>query len=127
MTRIRATCPDCGEIDLRPADIELHILRSIEGEVGDGSTYRFSCPACAEAVVKPADERIARLLATGGVTVSVDEFGHDLDDKLLHLVDTTHPELPPGGPRFTADDVLTFHQQLQGDDWFERLREAMRT
>ena len=121
MTKIRATCPACGEIDLRPADIELRIVRSHEGDVGEGSNYRFDCPRCAEEVVKPADARIARLLATGGVPVEVDSAGTDLDAALDALLTTTHPELPPPGEPFTADDVLALHELLQSDDWFDRL------
>jgi predicted RNA-binding Zn-ribbon protein involved in translation (DUF1610 family) len=126
MTRIRATCPDCGEVDLRPIDIELHVVRSDGGDVGDGSNYRFQCPECAEAVVKPADARIARLLATGGVSVAVEHEAFDLDDQLAGLLTAIHPELPPVGAPFTADDVLAFHELLEQDDWFQRLEQRSR-
>jgi len=122
MTRIRATCPSCGEVDLRPVDIELHVIRATDGEVGDGSSYRFECPGCTARVVKPADARIARLLATGGVAVAVDGGDLDLDHALAELVTCTHPELPPPGEPFTADDVLAFHELLEGDDWFSQLQ-----
>ncbi len=112
MTRIRATCPVCGEVDLRPTDIELQIVRDVLTEVAEGSCYRFSCPTCTDVVTKPADERIARLLRTGGV----------------HVVEpgdrAPHPESPPSGPRFTADDLLDLHQLLETADWFHGL-EAM--
>ena len=113
MTSIRATCPACGEVDLRPNDIELEIVRDVLAEVGEGSCYRFSCPTCTELVTKPADERIARLLTTGGVAVI--EPGHDL---------APHPEDPPLGPSFTLDDLINLHQLLETEDWFLGL-EAM--
>ncbi len=70
MTRIRATCPSCGEVELRPGGRRpppRHRRRS--GRSRSGSCYRFSCPDCTELVEKPADERIVSLLTTGGVAV----------------------------------------------------------
>lgn len=125
MTRIRATCPLCGEVDLKPEEIQLEIVRDTEGEVGDGSTYRFPCPTCREVVTKPADERVARLLATGGVAIAITRTALDVDE-LASLLDeedlVLHPELPDPGPRFVPDDLLAFHELLETDDWFERLR-----
>lgn len=136
MTRIRATCPSCGEVDLRPHEIELNVVRSDVGQVGDGSNYAFDCPSCTEQVIKPADERIARLLATGGVPVSVDsfdgDFGELVDDlgaeSLPHPGQPTepepgvpHPESPPAGAPLTYDDLLDFHLLLERSDWFDEL------
>ena len=115
MTRIRATCPICGEVDLRPDDIELEIVRDVLTEVGAGSCYRFSCPTCTDVVTKPADERIAKLLTTGGVEV--------VEAPAVPQA-PPHPEAPPSGPRFSADDLLDFHQLLEREDWFHAL-EAM--
>ncbi len=112
MTRIRASCPVCGEVDLQPADVTLHLVRHGDEDVGDGSCYRFACPACLDVVTKPADERIAALLQTGGVEVEL--LGPDAGRE-------PHPELPPGGPALTPDDLLDLHQLLERDDWFERL------
>jgi hypothetical protein len=122
MTRIRATCPDCGEIDLQPSEIELRIVRGDDGEVGDGSNYRFACPTCTVLVTKPADERIARLLATGGVEISIER-----DAIALATVERTaevkarHPEAPAAGPAVSYDDLLDLHLALQGDAWFDEL------
>ncbi len=114
MTRIRATCPDCGEIELRPADVVLRRVVDVFGDVTEGSSYRFSCPDCAELVEKPADERIASLLSTGGVPI--EDIGPDVDDRPVH------PEQPRGGPRLTRDDLLDLHLMLEHDpNWFDRL------
>ena len=107
VTTIRTTCPSCGEVDLIPDDIELHIVRSGADAVAAGSTYAFACPACAEVVTKPADERIARLLATGGVRVSIQS----------DALSAGHPESPPPGAAFTYDDLLDFHLLLSREDW----------
>jgi predicted RNA-binding Zn-ribbon protein involved in translation (DUF1610 family) len=119
MTRSRATCPSCGEIELRPADVVLRRVLDASGQLTDDSCYRFSCPDCAELVEKPADERIAELLVTGGVAVE------DVPD----LAPSTsappllppHPERPCIGPRITPDDVLDMHLLLEDPTWFDRL------
>jgi hypothetical protein len=38
-TRIRATCPRCGEVELTPPDVELRVCRAEEH-----SFYAFVCP-----------------------------------------------------------------------------------
>ena len=129
MTRIRATCPLCGEVELKPEDVRLEIVRDAAGEVGEGSSYRFPCPTCSEMVRKPADERIARMLATGGVAIAITQSDFDVDE-LVGLLDEEdlrlHPELPQPGPAFVRDDLLAFHELLERDDWFEHLRTLVR-
>lgn len=117
MTRIRATCPHCGEVDLRPADVELEIIRDLDGDVTDGSRYRFSCPTCADVVSKPADARIAKLLTSGGVAVTVRQ-----DEAQASQALEPHPESPPAGPAFTYDDLLDFHLLLESDEWLRQLQ-----
>lgn len=113
MTTIRATCPTCGEVDLTPKQIVLTVIRAEEAPVGPDSHYAFTCPSCTDRVEKPADERIAHLLTTGGVNVSVlDEPGERLP---------AHPESPPDGPVLTRDDLLDLHELLADDRWFEDL------
>ena len=121
MTRIRTTCPRCGEVELRPDELQLHIVGWDEADVGEGSTYLFDCPRCADEVVKPADARIAQLLTTGGVPVvcSADE---EVPDGAVEL--PPHPEHAPDGPPLTPDDLLDLHELLQTDEWFERLRQT---
>jgi predicted RNA-binding Zn-ribbon protein involved in translation (DUF1610 family) len=122
VTRIRAACPTCGEVDLRPDDIHLDIVRGRDGaEVGAGSTYRFPCPACEHEITKTADEQIARLLIGAGVALSIGgPDGAEVDaDAGSHL--PAHPEGPRSGPDLTLDDLLDFHELLAGDDWFAAL------
>ncbi|MBW3620898.1 MAG: hypothetical protein KY461_11680 [Actinobacteria bacterium] len=126
MTRIRATCPDCGEVDLQPTDIELRIVRGDDGEVGNGSSYRFACPTCTTLVTKPADERIARLLATGGVEISIERQVVSVAtvDRAEELR-RNHPEEPGSGPAIDYDDLLDLHLALQGEDWFSELTRSV--
>lgn len=118
MTRIRASCPACGEVDLRPDEVSLHLVRAPDGIVRPGSSYRFNCPDCDETVTKPADERIAQLLTTGGVPV--EELDDPIDDR------PEHPEHPVPGPPLTYDDLLDLHLILQDEDWFDRLAATTR-
>lgn len=115
MTRIRATCPSCGEVELRPADVVLRRVLGASGEVVEGSSYRFNCPDCADEIEKPADERVASLLATGGVPVE------DVAASELAADRPEHPESPPDGPRLTYDDLIDLHQALADPTWFDRL------
>lgn len=121
MTRIRATCPSCGEVELRPHDIELHVVGADPDDVRDGSTYRFDCPACLGEVAKPADARIARLLTSGGVPVTCtgDPEIEAVVAAAMGRID--HPEGIVVGPALTTDDLLDFHELLQTPDWFDHL------
>lgn len=121
MTRIRATCPSCGEVELRPDEIELHVVGADPEDVRDGSTYRFDCPACFAEVAKPADARIARLLTTGGVPVTCTGDAELEAEVSRALQSVTHPEGLTVGPALTNDDLLDLHQLLQTDDWFDQL------
>ncbi len=120
MTRIRANCPSCGEVDLRPHDVVLSVVRAYDGLVSDESSYRFNCPDCTEVVTKPADERIAQLLTTGGVPV---EEAEDAPATAAVPVDDRppHPETPAEGRALTADDLLDLHLKLADDGWFAEL------
>jgi hypothetical protein len=107
-TKIRATCPACGEVELTPPDVELRVH-----QVEAHSFYAFECPACRRTVTKPADRRVVRLLTSGGVPAQ--------------------PWNPPGevlephhGPALTWDDLLDLHLELQSPDWFVRLVTACR-
>lgn len=101
MTTIKATCPGCGEVDLTADDIVLRI-----GAQSGGNTYGFSCPRCGEFVQKLADERVVRLLLSGGVMPT--------------LVDVPAEALEArSGPPINHNDLLTFHDLLEDDDWFD--------
>lgn len=115
MTRIRATCPTCGEVDLRPDDVVLHRVVDGRGALLAGTCYRFSCPDCASVVEKPADDRVAGLLTSGGVPTEDTVAGP------ARLPRPLHPELPPDGPPLSLDDLLDLHLALADEQWFERL------
>jgi predicted RNA-binding Zn-ribbon protein involved in translation (DUF1610 family) len=103
MTTIKATCPGCGEVDLTAEDILLRI-----GGASLTNSYGFSCPDCGDYIEKPADDRIVRLLLSGGVM-----------PMLIH-VPAEALEVHEG-PALTYDDLLSFHETLERDDWYDQL------
>ncbi len=115
MTRIRANCPGCGDVELAPEEMMIEVSHDTEDLVADGSSYRFVCPDCTETVRKPADERIVQLLISGGVPLEIS----DEDEAVVPR--PCHPEGVVEGPPLTRDDLLDLHLLLRRDDWFERL------
>src|SRR5919106_1355692 len=101
-TRIRATCPGCGEIELTPPDVELRVCKAEEH-----SFYAFVCPECYQTVTKPADRRVVRLLTSGGVPAPP----RDPPSEILE---------PRSRPQLTRDDPLDLHLELEAPDWWPR-------
>jgi len=102
-TRIRASCEHCGDVELRVADVTVRVC--IDDDAG---SYVFRCPSCAMAVVKDAEPRVVELLLASGVDVAYWSRPAELSER-------------PTGPAFTHDDLLDFHELLQGDGWEREL------
>ncbi|RZS80085.1 hypothetical protein EV189_3565 [Motilibacter rhizosphaerae] len=90
MTTIKASCPVCGDVELKPAQLRLVVCSQ-----ADWSYYAFGCPRCRDEVRKPADEEIVALLVSGGVAA---ERWHVPAEALE----------AKNGHRITYDDVLDF-------------------
>lgn len=108
MATIRASCPDCGDVEMTTRDVRVRVC----ADTNTGA-YLFRCPLCTMTVVKDADRRIVDLLVSSGVTMSVWRLPAELS------------EPRPGGPAFSHDDLLDFHDLLEADDWFERVRQMV--
>ncbi len=98
MTTIKASCPTCGDVDLKPADLRLVVCTRT-----DWSTYAFDCPTCTDEVKKPADEEVVALLVSGGVRA-----------QQWHIPAEALEEHT--GPRLSYDDLLDFALWLHGHD-----------
>lgn len=107
MATIRASCPDCGDVEITSKDIVVRVC----AEDNRGS-YAFRCPSCRMAVTKAAEPRIVELLVSAGVELDV-----------WHLPAELH-EVRVGEP-FTHDDLLEFHEILDGDAWFDTVWEMV--
>ena len=103
MSTIRASCPDCGDVELTSQDMTVRVC----AEDNRGS-YAFRCPACTMTVSKAAEQRIVDLLIASGVRVEVWRLPLELQER------------PIGAP-FTHDDLLSFHELLQDETWFATL------
>src|SRR5690606_30803672 len=62
MATIRASCPDCGDVELTIADVTVRVCAD-----DDRGAYVFTCPSCRMAVHKDAEPRIVDLLVSSGV------------------------------------------------------------
>lgn len=108
MATIRASCGDCGDVELTTGDVRVRVcVRDNQG------SYSFRCPTCRMAVVKAAEPRIVDLLVASGVELAT----WDLPAELFE----SH-----AGPNLTHDDLLDFHHLLQRDDWFDQLQQPRR-
>lgn len=102
-TVIKASCHDCGDVDLAVEDLRVRVCR--EGAQG---SYVFRCPTCQMSVVKPAEPRIVDLLVASGVELVEWELPAELFE--AHA-----------GARITHDDLIDFHNLLRQEDWFSRV------
>lgn len=107
MAIIRATCHDCGDVEMTTADVWVRIC-----DDDNSGTYSFRCPSCALVVVKPAESHIVDLLVASGVAWTT----WTLPDELRNR--------PIGAP-INHDDMIEFHAVLESDDWFHKLTEMV--
>ncbi|HKY15758.1 MAG TPA: hypothetical protein VJM33_12610 [Microthrixaceae bacterium] len=103
MALIRATCSECGDVELRSRDLEVRICSDT-----DTSTYLFRCPVCRLTEVKGADDQIVDILIAAGVRCTAWRLPAELTER-------------PIGDPITHDDVLDFHELLSGESWFDTL------
>jgi len=104
MATIRASCPDCGDVELTTNDMTVRVCA--EDQRG---SYAFRCPSCEMAVTKSAEPRIVDLLVSSGVELQV----------WTPPLELREPK--PVGEAFTHDDLLHFHELLQEEGWLARL------
>lgn len=103
MATIRASCPDCGDVELTTMDMKVRVCAA-----DNSGAYVFRCPTCQLAVTKAAEQRIVDLLVSSGVVLEIWRLPAELSEN--HV-----------GDALTHDDLLEFHELLQGDAWFSKL------
>ncbi len=109
MATIRASCPDCGDVEFTTRDVQARI----SGEDGSG-TYSFRCPGCKVTVVKSAEPRTIDLLLASGVEQATSVLPAEFSSSRRN---------DPSARAITHDDLLNFHDLLHRDPkWYERLR-----
>lgn len=106
-TLIRATCSDCGDVELGTRDLVVRLREDTES-----GTYVFRCPTCEAPVVRPADRPTIDLLVSSGCRL-------ELWNTPAELV-----ERHPVGEPFCYDDLIDFHEQLESTNWYDALLAA---
>jgi hypothetical protein len=102
MTRIRARCPGCGDVEF---GIDSIVVMSASTE---SASYRFQCPECADSVERSAVPEVLELLMSAGVRC---EQGRRCSI-----------DLPP----LTERDLQEFEAMLSQPDWFASLESTLR-
>ncbi len=100
MATIRASCAECGDVELTTRDVRVRVCTH-----DNRGTYSFRCPRCRMVVVKPAEPRTIELLVASGVEMSTWDLPAELRE-------------PRQGAPITHDDLLDFHQTLYDDRAF---------
>lgn len=109
MATVRATCPDCGDIEIASSDVKVRVC------VNDNAgSYAFRCPECAMATAKPAESRVIQLLVGVGTPLTMWRRPAEMSE-------------PHEGPAFTSDQVEAFHHLLETRDWFSRLASMVKS
>jgi hypothetical protein len=100
MATIRASCADCGDVELTTGDVLVRVCT-----LDNRGTYSFRCPKCHMVVVKPAEHRTIDLLVASGVSMATWDLPAELEEDR-------------DGPPITYDDLLDFHRMLYDDALF---------
>lgn len=104
MTTVRASCPDCGAIEVNATEVQAQVC------VDDGrASYALVCPICRKAMSASVGLRIVDLLVESGVRLRRWRLPAELTE--------VHRGLP-----MTHEELLAFHHHLiEADDWLARL------
>lgn len=108
MTRIRAKCPSCGDVEFGVMDIVI-----VGDAVQTAHAYRFWCPTCDSSVSRSAVSDVIELLFSAGVRLE------PWSDSALATSKMLHPSAPP----ITDADIERFREQLGSPDWFASLQD----
>lgn len=98
MTKIRASCTDCGGVELTTAEVRVRVCAA-----DDRGAYRFRCPRCHMTVVKPARRHTIDLLLAAGVGC----------ERWAPPRELLEPR--GGGAPIDHDELIEFHVALADD------------
>lgn len=108
MATIRASCPDCGDVELTTADVRVRVC-----SFDETGTYSFQCPACRMVVVKGAEPRTIDLLVASGVELATWDLPAELSEN-------------HAGAPISHDDLLDFHDLLNDEASLAEVLASMR-
>ncbi len=111
MALIRATCRECGDVELRVCDVHVRVCLDTQS-----ATYYFRCPICRMTEVREAGDDVVSQLTLAGCAVASWRLPKELDE---HPKDDQSP--------INHDDLLKFHELIvDGTDWFDQLEALVR-
>ena len=113
MKTVRASCPDCGDIDTNTNELRIVTYTNLHLGENDISEYHFRCPVCKEMIVKQIEnERV-------------------LDTLLRENVDrdyVSQPKIDLGyGEPVNHDEVIDFHKMTSNDEEFDKAMQEFLT
>ena len=103
MAIVKATCLDCGDVELDIHQVHLQVCSPTAV-----ATYSFQCPACRLITNKEAGERVFAALSSAGAEVVMWNLPAELWEAKV-------------GPTINHDDLLAFHLALEDDLWRDEL------
>lgn len=106
MTKIRARCPRCGDVEFGVASIVVLTDSDSASGSAHSSAYRFDCPECGDQVSRTAVPDVLALLLSAGVREEA-------------------PVLP-AEPQITEVDVESFRRLLDSEFVWDSLQSAMK-
>lgn len=110
MTKIKATCPDCGDVSISSDKVTVRILEGSDGNIGQ---YRFKCPSCRMIVLKSAESRILALL-TAADDINIEMYSLPIELLERPLASEAEP--------ITADEIIDLHFQLENEEeWMRKM------
>jgi hypothetical protein len=128
MTVIAIQCPACRITDDIPApalfvDVDAPTGDNPgTGEAGSAATVTWVCGSCAELVSVLVEWAPLLAVVSAGATLLDTSSAIDAADSSdVEDVRPAHPESPIGGALLTPDDLLDFHQALDGAGWLDEL------
>ena len=100
MATVRASCIDCGDIELTNEDIVVRVCLD-----DDRAECRFTCPACKMTTVKATDSRTVDLLISAGA----------LMDTWVLPAELYEPCRTSEAKGIDHDDLIDFNKLLQDE------------
>lgn len=104
MATVRASCPECGDVELTTREVQVIVCSTT-----NRGSYAFTCPGCRLAVAKPTGSRVVDVLVASGATLAVWTMPAELGE-------------PHSGPPISYDDLLAFHFDLERQECLSELR-----
>ena len=101
MTTVKASCPDCGDIETHTGEVSIVTYKY---NLGENHQYYFRCPVCRTIVTKEAPSRIVELL-----------IKNNCPQRII-----AEPKIDFGyGSPVDENEVIDFYELVQDEEKFD--------